>query len=134
MENRIELKGAPTNGGQYINGGLNHERSENPMFFNILGKDLVSVDKDFLARGIQRHFEAWKCLSNASVCRVLWVGDDLILATDSPELAEEWSPVEREYVSYMLGNGISNGQETFDKVDLDETDKVSEEWPFLPAA
>lgn len=104
------------------------------MFFFILKKNVASDNKDLIAREMQRHLEAWRPLSNATWSEVLWIGDELVLATDSPELMENWWPTECEYVEYMLGDDSSTDEKTFDVVDLDETDDVSDDWPFPPAA
>jgi hypothetical protein len=66
------------------------------MVFFILKRNVISARKDLIAHEIHRHFELWRGLTNATMCRVQWIGDDLILATDSPKLFELGWPIEGE--------------------------------------
>ena len=122
-----KVQGAPTNGGQSIN-GFNYERREPTMFFFILKKNAASDNKDLIAREVQRHFEAWHGLSNTTSSRVQWIGNDLILATDNAELFEDWWSVEQGYAEYMLATDATKVE------DFAVPDEFYEDRPLKPAA
>jgi hypothetical protein len=83
-------------------------------------------DLSFVVSEIRRHFTSWMEHSTKSF-DVKWVGEQLVLTTDSVDLIQLWWNVEREYVEHILDLDLL---EACQEENLDYSNDLF----FLPAA
>jgi hypothetical protein len=64
-------------------------------------KELGS-ESSFLARQLERHFEAWAEEVPGSQFSIRWIKGSLILGTNSYCLIDKWLMIGKQFLAYML--------------------------------
>jgi len=78
---------------------------------SLLNKAKVPNDWGFTLRELERHFNAWKQQFRGSSFTLRWIGSNLVLQTNNPELLDMWWRFEQGYVQHLLDSSLGIEEE-----------------------
>ena len=78
---------------------------------SLLNKAQAPGDRGFTVREIGRHFNSWRQQFRGSSFTLQWMGNNLVLTTNSPELFDMWWRFEQEYVQHLLDSSVGMEEE-----------------------
>ena len=78
---------------------------------SLLNKAQVPGDRDFTVRDIGRHFNSWRQQFRGSSFTLRWIGNNLTLTTNCPELLDMWWRFEQGYVEHLLNSSLGIPEE-----------------------